>query len=109
METGKVEYAPDYKSKRRMGQPFKEFLAEQMRDPEFAKAFKAADVEVEHARLKDAVVEAAKADRVAESAGNGGNPDIDALITSRARFRLAVDALIAFEAENGLAAMERKK
>jgi hypothetical protein len=106
METGKVEYAPDYKSKRGMGQPFSEFLAEQMRDPEFAEAYKATDVEVEHARLKDAVVDAVKEERRLERLADEGRNTLvrtDALIAvhdaSRVK-RSAVDALIAFEAEH---------
>src|SRR5215217_5591886 len=94
METGKVEYAPDYKSKSRvkriaaqMGQPFKEFLAEQMRDPEFAETYEAVDIEVDHQRLQAVVVEAARV------WWNDGS--IDALHGS-------MSALIAFEAENGI-------
>jgi|ERR1051325_1499688 uncharacterized protein YfeS len=102
METGKVEYAPDYKSKRGMGQPFSEFLAEQMRDPEFAEAYKATDVKVEHQRLQLAVVEAAKAvrcaDRLFYSAPIAENSAAGSL--AHHTFDAAVDALIAFEAEH---------
>lgn len=103
--------APDYQSKSQvkriaaqMGQPFKEFLDEQMRDPEFAEAFKAADIEVEHARLQSAVAEAAKLIVAMERAADEGSNTItrtEALIKMQEGWKVqreAVDALIAFEA-----------
>ncbi|HEX2879876.1 MAG TPA: hypothetical protein VHO25_10130 [Polyangiaceae bacterium] len=106
METGNVQIAPDYKSdrkvERRMGQPFKEFLAEQMRDPEFAAAYNAADIEVEHQRLQSAVVEAAKAERNAAIAYDKRMilENWKRQVDTRAARVAAVDALIAFESEH---------
>ena len=84
METGKIEYAPDYKSSSAVSK--EERLRRMARDSSAnTMEFDAAGAHryhTEHQRLKDEVVEAAKADRVAESAGNGGNSDIDALIAS---------------------------
>lgn len=55
--------------------------------------------QAEYARLQLAVVEAAKADRGAETSGKCGRADLDAMIALRGQFRNAVSALIAFEAE----------
>ena len=83
-ETGKIEYAPDYKSgKHKPG-----------RDPESSRVFKS----IEHQRLRDAVVEAAKAwnalptDYVSVTYGN----DLDAAAVALGD---AVDRLLQFEQE----------
>lgn len=52
-------------------------------------------IDVEISRLEDRVVEAAVADRLAENHGEGSYKDIDKLVATRAKFRKAVDALIA--------------
>jgi len=54
---------------------------------------------VEILRLRDAVVEAAVADRAAET-GTGHNSDFDKMIATRRAFRLAVTALLQFEQEH---------
>ena len=109
----KNENVPDYKSKSQVrritaqkGQPFEEFLAEQMRDPEFAEAYKSTDIEVEHQRLQLAVLEAVKEERRMEqltTEGQNTTVRTDAHIESYGAAKVkreAVDALIAFEAEN---------
>lgn len=50
----------------------------------------------EHQRLKDAVVDAAKVDREAETRKEG-DVGIDGMIAARRAFRAAVTALIEFE------------
>jgi hypothetical protein len=57
-------------------------------------------VQLEHSRLKDAVVEKAKADRRAVKTGYGSNEAINAAIKARDEYNDAVDALIAFETEH---------
>jgi hypothetical protein len=55
-------------------------------------------VQLEHSRLKDAVVEKAKADRRAVRTGYTSNEDINTAIKARDEFNEAVDELLAFEA-----------
>jgi hypothetical protein len=66
----------------------------------FKRAAEREQLKAQHQRLQSAVVEAAKADRIAATSGKGGNGDLDAMIAIRGHLRIAVDALIAFEAEN---------
>lgn len=78
-----------------------EFIAEQMHDPEFAEAYKAVDVEVQHQRLRSAVVEAAVARRkVKLPKPNRASGYINRLHAAMVAEQEAVDALIAFEAEH---------
>jgi hypothetical protein len=72
-ETVKIEYAPDYKSSK-----FSHYFNEQMKDPEFAAAYRKVSAEEDNGlkkalerewklnELKNAVVEAAKVYRCAE-------------------------------------------
>jgi len=95
IKTGKVEYAPGYKSKSQVkpiaaqrGQPY----------PDMSDKFKGMEVRAEWQRLKDAVVEAAIARRKAKLAEpNGGIRLLHATLVAEHE---AVDALIAFEAEH---------
>lgn len=79
METGKVEYAPDYKSQVELAMDEGRRIAESI--------IANNKLSAEHARLKDAVLKACRAEHLA-----------DAIFTS-GRYR-AVKALIAFEAEH---------
>jgi hypothetical protein len=85
-----------------MGYTFREFLAEQMEDPEFAAAYKVTDEEVEHERLRAAVVETAKAERNAAIAYDKRMilENWKRQVDTRTARDSAVDALIAFEAEH---------
>lgn len=58
MDTGKVEFAPDYKSTNYGSEP-----EIKRAYPDMAGKFKAMELRAEHARLKDEVVDAAKARR----------------------------------------------
>lgn len=62
-----------------------------------AKGLLPPDPEVEHRRLKDAVLEAARADRASETRKLESNADLDVMVQSRRAFRLAVTALLEFE------------
>lgn len=124
MDTGKVEYAPDYKSGKRIdqvrvpppdhvtfdrqGRAHADFdrivnteLARQY--PDMADKFKAMELRAEHQRLKDAVVEAVKARRVAELTFDKtsllGASD---LLNAEVSENEAVDAIIAFEKEHNI-------
>ena len=90
METGKVEFAPDYKSQTR---PALNAIFEQ--------GMRRQRLKTEHARLKDAVVEASKRRRKAKTAAPADAGDyIRELHASMVAEHSAVDALIAFEAEH---------
>ena len=84
METGKVEYSPDYESKVDMSA-----RAVVARTDKII----AADLkrQAEHQRLKDAVVEAARGWRFAIA------QDVEALISEENQLRTVVNALIEFE------------
>jgi hypothetical protein len=88
----------------------KEFLAEQMRDPEFAEAYKAADIEVEHQRLQSAVVAKARTFGAAWKAhlqdrisSRHPSEQLDAVATE-ARIQLcdSVGDLIAYEQQHNM-------
>lgn len=101
MDTGKVEYAPDYKSEKThlpsgwAEGDYGDFL--DLSDEERAMV----QVNLEHARLRDAVVEAARADLMSEIREEGDH-GIDRMIAARRAYRAAVNALIAFESAHGL-------
>src|ERR1051326_1731180 len=105
METGKVEYAPDYKSEKRKplnprvnisanGRPFvaKEDVIKSMLGN------KSADIESELARLQAAVLKIVTAYRAAVKAYIAPH----SRIYSQDDLWSAVDALIAFEAEHAI-------
>jgi uncharacterized protein (DUF362 family) len=98
VETGKVEYAPDYKSQVELAMDEGRRIAESVIANNKFNA--------EHQRLKDAVVEAVKEERRLERLADEGKNTIvrtDALINSSRATRVrrqAVDALIEFEAEH---------
>lgn len=106
MTTGKVEYAPDYKSVRRdskglpiddRGWPIMEVvdydpLAEKAKREEQARVF------AEHQRLKDAVVDAAREARIVRRRESSEASEyLRALADTMHAERDAVDALIDFE------------
>jgi len=88
METGKVEYAPDYKSTN-----YKSTAKIKRAYPDMTDKFKAMELRAEHQRLQSAVVEAAK-EEVAMA--------LIQLQRAMKTKKSAVDALIAFEAEHGI-------
>jgi hypothetical protein len=107
METGKVKFAPDYKSKARsiadiaashvcteVCDPDKRLLAAAHKHVDDLRAKRVA----EHARLQAVVVEQVKAQRRAEKSATVPN-DFDVAEAQR-NVRVAVDALIAFEVEH---------
>lgn len=85
-----------------------EYIAEQMRDPEFAEAYKAADIEVEHQRLQSAVVSAALRRRRAHEALRESIPQgmpipiCEEYDAANDGYESAVDALIAYEKQHGI-------
>lgn len=89
MNTGKVEYAPDYKSKTQVrrvaAQTGKKY-------PDMTDKFKAMEVRAQHQRLQSAVVEAVKEWATDVSADSRG----------AASLRSAIYALIEFEAQHGI-------
>lgn len=111
MTTGRIDYSPDYKSEK---QACETPAADQKRYalehydkissaahewhsaiPRAIEAYYADPSEVEH--LRDAVVEAAKRDRLAAQQGDGSNRDIDAVIDTRRALNDAIDRLLEFE------------
>src|SRR5687767_1918813 len=105
MNTGKVEFAPDYKSEKK-GVMFSRKTGGAYADPReviedeltrIREQQGSPILEAEHARLKDAVVEAAKVRRDAEKAATVPS-DFDVVEAER-HLRSTVDALIAVEAE----------
>lgn len=89
VNTGKVEYAPDYKSdiEREIAEIFK---------ADMITARQRVATENEHARLQSVVVETARMWRKEF----GGNMHLETLATTA--LAQDVDALIAFEAENNI-------
>lgn len=90
-DTGKIEFAPDYKSDEHRG----------FTEAEWREMVVKNELSVKHARLRDAVVEAAKADLMSEVRKEGDN-GIDRMIAARRAYRAAVNALLAFESQHGL-------
>lgn len=90
--TGRIEYSPDYKS---ASQGLSARIGESARMAE-----QRVDVHGKHQRLKEAVLEAARKDRAAETSGKGGHADLDAMLAQRGAFREALTALLAFESEH---------
>jgi len=113
METGKVEFAPDYKSSQSSAASHGDFVrtlrinstaltAEARSYPDMTSKFKAIELRAELQRLQSAVVEAAKTWRagaftkdVTMASANQHYRDYQAMSA-------AADALIAFEAEHGI-------
>ena len=113
METGKVEYAPDYESEKRRLPTIKEMSGSinyggrvVFEDGEPVVLTPEESIAHEHARLKDVVANVAKEERRLERLADEGRNTLvrtDALINSSRATRVrrtAVDALIAFEAEH---------
>src|SRR5690349_18527283 len=109
MKSGRVEYAPDYKSE---APPARDYISLQtvvtVTCPEFGQSdcehanmlsARIAKEVVERARLEREVIEAAKADMTAEVREEGDNQGIDRLIAARRRYRAAVTALLEFESK----------
>lgn len=95
MDTGKVEYAPDYKSKSRPSLYAK--FEKQQRD---------AAITVEHQRLRSAVVEAAKGWRKRRSSIEAKVEfpfdKLDLAVAANEDFYKTIDALMVFEVEHNI-------
>ena len=100
MTIGKIQFAPDYKSKSQVKR-----IASQSGYPDMAAKFAAMSQRAQWQQLKDAVIAAVRADRLAAKAGAGSNADIDGAIRTRAELNAAIDTLLAFEADSGTGAI----
>jgi hypothetical protein len=99
METGKVEFAPDYKSKSQVKRLAAQGATPITPDLVGKGTFAEMKRDAEHARLKDAVVEAAKAECAAYSAPGSFGWTANHK-QSQIKLRTATRALISFEAEH---------
>jgi hypothetical protein len=92
MDTGKVEYAPDYKSKSQVRR-----IAAQTgkKYPDMTDKFKAMELRSEHQRLQSAVVEKARAMLARNESMGHECSDVEGTLK-------ATRALVAFESERGI-------